>query len=515
MLSASSQFHSRAKAAMRPLFWRCLMAFDRVFLPGVDFFTIGVSTIGGEDIIKGEGDVVQEWDKYQYSDYSNRLLSMEWQRQVDPVTSLSMAMADFEFDNHDKYFTPHQANSPIKDYILPYRPVKLFAGFGNEAVPAFIGLTEKMPVIDEKRKTAKFHAIDFFYSLMNRPLDETVMLENVRTDEAFDELLQVAGLSATQYDLDLGFNIINFVYFEKGTKLGTAVGELLEAEMGRMYMDENGIIRFKNRQNFSSVPIYTFDKTNNIIDIQTKKQDEIYNVIEIIAQVREVQAKQKFWELQEAIVVPAGSSVEIWADFEDPVTTVDNPVYITSATTSLFTANTEEDGSGTNDGTSITLTDIDKFAKSAKMIFTNGAAYALYITTLELFATPAKIVKEIYVREQDDVSIAKYDERVLRIENNFINNETEAQSKAKIMLADNSTYGDIQQVEVKGNFALQLDDPVSIEVDGVYDTYVITKILNRIMAGKFTQILSVKRKEFQTYFTIGVSTIGGDDVIAP
>lgn len=497
------------------MFWRALMSFDRIFLPGLDFFTIGVSTIGGEDIIKGEGDVIQEWDKYQYADYTDRIISMEWQRQVDPVSSVSLAMADFELNNYDKMFTPHQPTSPIKEYILPYRPVKLFAGFGTEAIPCFIGLTEKMPVIDEKKKTVKFHAIDFLYSLMNRPLDETVMLENVRTDEALDELFQVAGLSATQYDLDIGFNIISFVYFEKGTKLGTAIGELIEAEMGRILMSEAGVIQFKNRQNFSNVPLYTFDKTNNIIDIQTKKQDEIYNVIEIIANVREVQAKQKYWELQQAIAIPGNSSIEIWADYEDPVTSVDNPAYITGATTSLFTVNTEEDGSGDADAMNVTLTDIDKFAKSTKLTFTNASAQARYITTLELFATPAKVVKQIYVREADDVSIAKYDERVLRIENNFINNETEAQSKAKIMLADHSSYGDIQQIEVKGNFALQLDDPISIEVDGVYDTYVITKILNRIMAGKFTQILNVKKKEFQTYFTIGVSTIGGDDVIAP
>ena len=38
---------------------------------------------------------------------------------------------------------------------------------------------------------------------------------------------------------------------------------------------------------------------------------------------------------------------------------------------------------------------------------------------------------------------------------------------------------------------------------------------NKIINGKFTQLLTVKQREPQYYFTIEVSLIGGTDVIAP
>lgn len=512
MQSVSTAFTNRANGTMRPLSWRTLMSFPKAFDSTVDFFTIGVSVIGGNDMIKGEGNVIQEWDKYQYDDYTHRLLSLEVTRQEESVNSVALAMADIKLENHDNYFTP-DGGSPIEDFLLPYRPVKLYMGFGGENVPVFIGLTEKVPTVDEKSKTASFHLIDFMYSLFNRPLDETIMLEDVRTDEALETLMEAAGILPTQYDFDYGFNIIDFVYFEAGMKFGDAVKELMEAEMGRFYMDETGIIKFRNRQNFSSTPVMAFD-TSNIIQLGTSTQDDIINVVEIKSQVREVQANQKFWEQQSAQRILANSTIEIWANFDDPVTTVDAPVYISTALTSLYATNKLEDGSGDTVETGISFNNT-QFAKSYKMEITNTNSFDVYITALELFARPAKVVRELYVREADSASVAKYDERVLSIDNNFINNEGDATSKAKILLGDYSENNRVTSMTVKGNPALQIGDAIYYNARGQSGTAVVSKIVNKFLGAQFTQQLNVKVREFQNYFTIGVSTIGGTDVIAP
>lgn len=502
---------------MRPLSWRALFSFPKAFEADVDFFTIGVSTIGGLDIIKGDGDVIQEWDKYQYDDYSYRVMGIEVTRQEEAVNSVALAMADVTLENHDNYFTP-DAGSAIADFILPYRPAKLYLGFGREDIPVFTGLTEKMPTVNDKSKQASFHLIDFMYSLFNRPLDQTIILQDVRTDEALETLMDAAGILPTQFDFDVGFNIINFVYFEKGTKFGDAVRELMEAEMGRFYMDEAGVIRFKNRQNYSSTPVWYFDRSN-VLDIKTKTQDDIINVVEINANVREVQALQKYWELQSAVLIPAGASVDIWADFNDPVTDVDDPVQVGSASTSSFTASTAESLENGTIVTSNITVDTTQFAKSFLMTFTNSNPFDVYINVMELWATPAKIVKTIYVREQDDASVAEYDERVLTIDNDFINNEGDAYSKAHIILDDWAQYGGIAELTVKGNPALQIGDTVGSTIIGYAGNYVISKIVNKfILTGngvQFTQVLTLKKREFRTFFTIGISTIGGLDVIAP
>ena len=513
MQTTTSLFSEKANGAMRKLTHRALMSFPRQYLPSVTFFTIGVSTIGGADIIKGTGDVVAEWDKYQYDDYSYRIKSIEITRQEENFNSTTLAQADVVMENHDNYFTPNRG-SVIDEFILPYRPIKLAGGFGFEAIPQFVGLTEKMPTVEEKSKTISLHAIDFMYSLFNRPLDQAVMYQDMRTDQILAALLVEFGISPTQYNFDIGFNNIAFAFFDKGSKFGDVVKKLMQAEMGRFFMDEEGVIRFKNRQNYSSSPVWFFNETN-IIDIQTSKQDDIVNVVEIKANVREVQANQKFWELQSAVRVPANSTLTIWADFEDPVTTVDDPEYITSADTSLYTTNTAEDGSGSAVAGSFALTDSTLFSKSFQMEFTNTNSFDLFITTLELFARPAKIVKELYVREEDSTSVGKFDERVLTIENEFFNDEAEATSKAKIILDDEANYANTYVLTVKGNPALQIGDAVNVSVFGSADVFVIKKFVNRWEAGKFSQTLTVKKKTFRTFFTIGISTIGGVDVIAP
>lgn len=514
MQTTTAAFTTRAKGSMRHIDWRCLMSFDKAFDTNIDFFTIGVSTIGGTDIIKGEGDVVQEWDKYAYDDFTDRIISVEWSRDQSILSSVSLAMADIVLDNHDDYFTPN-SGSAIENFILPYRPIKLYAGFKDESIPVFVGLTEKMPVIDDKAKTASFHCIDFLYSLFNRPLDESLILTDVRTDEILDDLFQIAGLLPSQYNLDTGFNIVKFSYFPKGSKLGDAVSELLEAEMGRLYLDELGVIQFKNRQNFSQTPVYAFSP-NNILDVSTSKQDDLINVVEIKADVREVQSNQKFWELQSAVLIKAGETLDIWADFEDPVTTADDPVYVSGATTSSYTTNVAQDGSGDNNVGDVILNTSVLFAQSFKMTFENTGSQALYITTLEVFATPAKIVKQIYLREQDSVSVAKYDERVLTIENNFIQRSDEAYSKAIILLDDYSEYGSTLTLSLKGNPALQLNDTIDIVLPGAgVRQFVIDKISGKIQAAKFEQTVVVKQRDPAIYFTIGVSLIGGSDIIAP
>ena len=513
MQTTTAEFTERANKPMRKLTHRALMSFPRVYDPSVTFFTIGVSTIGGADIIKGSGDVVAEWDKYQYDEYSYRIKSIEVTRQEENFNSTSLAQADIVMNNHDNYFTPNRG-SIIDEFILPYRPLKLFGGFGNEAIPQFVGLTEKMPTVDEKSKSVSFHAIDFMYSLFNRPLDQAVMYQDMRTDEILAALLVDFGIAPTQYSFDMGYNIIAFAFFDKGSKFGDVVKELMEAEMGRFYMDEIGVIRFKNRQSYSATPVWFFNETN-IIDIQTSKQDDIINVVEVKANVREVQALQKFWELQSAVEIPANSTIQLWADFEDPVVSCDDPDYITAATTSLYATNTAEDGSGSSISSGVSLSGSTLFSKSLLMEFTNTNSFSIFITVLELFARPAKVVKQIYIREEDSTSVAKFDERVLTIENDYISNEGDAYSKAKIILDDESTYENTYILNVKGNPALQIGDAINVSVWGHAAVYVIKKIVNRWEAGRFSQQLTVKKKTFRTYFTIGVSTVGGVDVIAP
>ena len=90
-----AQFLAHATADVRPLAWRFKVSFDKAFDAGVTFFTLNQSLLNGPDILKPTGaDVIQEWDKYAYDDYSDDVISMEWTREFSYLSSITAAYAD-------------------------------------------------------------------------------------------------------------------------------------------------------------------------------------------------------------------------------------------------------------------------------------------------------------------------------------------------------------------------------------------------------------------------------------
>lgn len=540
MLPVSDQFEAHATGNLRPISQRVLVSFSKTFDDLVDFFTLDSSELDGTDILQGTGSVVQEWDKYEYTDYSERVISVEWSREQENPWSLSLGIADVTFDNTDDFFTPG-AGSVISDEILPRRPIRIYGGFGGETPQVFVGLTEGMPVLDEKAKTARFHCIDFLSFVFNNQLDETALFTNQRVDQIISSLLQGAGLSTLQMSLETAYTTIPYAFFDKGAKLGDALNELVQAELGRLYMDENGVITFENRQSFSDVSVHTFDNSNTL-DFKQLQFDQIANVVEVKSKVLDVQANQKVFELSQATFVPAGETIEIWADFQDPVTSIDTPVNIASATTSLWQANTLEDGSGA-DYTDISLDDFDLFSKSYKMTFENTGASDAYIRSVVLFGTPVKPIAEIYERQTDAASVTAFEERVMTIENKFIQTSTTARSLAILIATIQSDFSGVSEMQVKGTPALQLGDPISLDVThqsvigGRWDSTVITwdsteytwdstgsqvdqdyyvsKIENTVSEGSYGQKLKVQRRLSLDTFTLDQSELDGADTLGP
>lgn len=516
-MQQNSALQGYATGSMRQLNWRLSMSFDKTYLSSVTFFKVGDSgsTIGGPDIIPGTNLVVQEWDKYQYADYSDRVISIELTREVEQVNSVTMCYGDIVLNNYDDYFTPG-AGSPIDAYLLPYRPLRIYEGFGDQLVPVFVGLTSGTPVIDERAKTASFHIIDFLFSVADAPLDTIALSTSVRTDQAISSVLVAAGLLAGQLSLDRGYNTLNYFAVSKGTKVIDVLRRLMEAEQGRLYMDEQGVIQFKNRQNYLSSPVMTFDAYNNIISASRTREDSIVNVVEIKSDLRTLQVNQKVFELQTATLINGGSTVDIWADFSDPVSTVDTPVEISGATTSSFTVNPASDGSGTNDTSSVTLTTGTQYGTSYKMTFTSTASTDLYITNVQIYGTPYKVTDSLYVRETDATSVSKYAERIVAIQNDFFQDQSSAVSKAKILLDQYSQFAAVQELEVKGTPALQLDDPIRVDIFGRIQNAKITRIQTRLANNQFAQTIRCKVFNPRSYFAVGDSgsQIGGTDYIS-
>lgn len=533
MQTVSPAFEARTDGKVRKLKHALFISFEKDFDPSVSFFEIGGSSIGGVDILKGDNSVVQEWDKYVYEDYSDRVLQLEYDRGTEPPTNaLTLGTLDLVLDNHDDLFTPGNTNSPLDGFLLPRRPVRIHLGFNDEVIPIFVGLTDDRPDIDERNKTAKFHCMDFLKSIMNISLDEELMYVDMRTDEIISAVLETAGLLTSQFDLDTGGVIIPFAYFKKGSKVGEALQEIAEAELGNISMDENGVIRFQNRTNWAdNVSEWTFDK-RNVLERKNAGGKPI-NVVEVYSQAREVQAKQKLWESDPTGVVQfddktdaigPGETKTKTIDFKDeygelPVTSADDPDPVAIATTSLYSTNELRDGTGDSLAADVALIDSYLFSTAMQLVFENTGSQPVYIKQLEVLGTPAKVANDIYIRETDPASIGTkdgFEEQVHKIENNYIQDAVAATSIAKIIIADRAEDDDQMVLLAKGVPQLQIGDVVTYEDENTDQDYFVTGINGILNTSGFRQQIKVSRRVINSYFRIAISTIGStEDQLAP
>lgn len=258
MLSVNNDFKLKAKSKNRPVRAGAGISWLKTYA-GADWFSIGISTIGGNDVIKGTGSVVSEADNYAYYDESDYLMSLEYDRWFEePVFSISRGLCDIILDNNDDRFTPG-VDATIGDYIKPRRPLRAYAGFkiaGVDIMPQiFVGTIVEFPKVDNQAKTATIHAIDFTEVLWNMTVEQNALFENKRTDELIEELLTTnVGLSIGQYLLDTGTVTIPFAFFEKGQKIGDIISKLCEAEQATFYVDEHGIFHFEIRTHWNNLP---------------------------------------------------------------------------------------------------------------------------------------------------------------------------------------------------------------------------------------------------------------------
>lgn len=500
MQTVSNKFHELAAGGVRPHTYGLWVSFDKAYDDQITFGEWDTSEWDSGDLWSPPDEtLLPTWNFYEYKNYSDRVVDMEWSREIVFPYSVSSAIADITVNNYDNFFTP-DAGSPIDQYILPKRPLRLYAGFrGEQNLQQFIGLNEKMPVIDQRTKLATFHCLDFLAEMFAMPLTNLVAMSNVTTDEVLREIFTMFGLAPSQYVLAKGRNRIPFVFFDQGKNAGNAFRELMQAEGGNLWIDEQGIIRFEPRLLPVSDPVITFNDSN-VEDIQTSGDSEIINTVRIKTDIRQVQDFQPVYTssdehgntiLLEPIVVPAGGTRFFAAELTDPLLSVSTPTLGRKIDDSWFTALNGETPVTTD--VSITLTNLNN--NNYVMLFENSNAFPVTIDKIEVWGEPAKLVegKGINYEAYDDVSVEKYGEKVLEIENNLFGSESNAESFALTILDAYSELNGVIEFTAKGDPSLQLGDIINMDTRDIVGQYKLIGIRNSYVGQKATTIYKASR----------------------
>ena len=515
MQTVPPQFNDYAQGDVRPHSWGVRISFDKAFDDSITFFELNTSVLNGPDLLAPSSDnPIQAWDFYEYLDYSDRVTYMSWDRTLEFPYSVVSARADFELANTDSYFTPG-SGSPIANYILPKRPVRLLSGFKNILIPQFVGLTQGMPEVSVPAKTATFTALDFLTQIYDMPIRNTIAMQNAGTDEVLANIFTQFGLAPAQYDLSKARNIIPFLFFDREQiTAGEVIRRLMEAEGGMLWLGEDGIIRFRPRLENPSEPSYEFT-SSEIISVDVSSDDEIINSVKFRGEIREVQEYQVVYlkaEGGQQNIIPANSSGVFSAELTDPCLDIVEPDVGIQAGVSWLIASKSD---GTEVTSNITVTGSSLKTNSFDIFIDNDNSFPIDISQMELWGTPAKIIDTVSKTLDYQPSIDKFELKQIVIDNNFIQAEDQMESLGLVILDEYAEYASILELEVKGNPAIQLGDIVSVDYLQYTGEYRIIGISSSLADSKFTQKLTMRSYSPRSWFTLNQSELNGTDVLAP
>lgn len=516
MQSVASGFTAEARDSVRKIAQNTQISWHNQSTLGSRTFTIGSSTIGGNDIIGSNPGSIGSPGIYKYFDESDYVTALSWERGLNiPLGGLTKAMAEVRLDNTSGRFLPSYmgGHSELYTAIQPRKPVIISAGFNyggvDHVVPQFAGLISEIPQVNKRLGEVQIKASDYQTYFENKYIDTTAMYTGQRTDALIESFLSQAGMTTAQYNLDQGIETIEFLIAPAGSKMADVINQIVQAENGHFYQDEEGKFRFENRQHYQNAPynsvvqtIYTAD----VVDayISNLSGQHLVNVVEVRGNPLSKQAETTIYTQSGAIELGIGDN-EVFIEFPNPVLQADNPVYV---------ANSKQDGTGVNVTSNVTRKNAFVFAQSAKYTFTNSSGNVAYITSLTVDgrqATP-RYENGIYYRSQDDSSVTAYQEQILSIDNDYIQSQDWAASYANLILSSYSDPENLQTIVIRAKPHLQLGDLISWQGRSwrVYD------IKSKLDASEgFLQEVSLLQANTQTYFRIGVSSIGGSDKIAP
>ena len=504
MQVVTNAFTAEEKDTVRSPSHSLLMSWNKFDLSGNITFTIGVSAIGGNDVIGANPGGIGNPGQWQYTDDSDYVMGLEWERQLNiPTGGLTKAFSEVELDNTSGRYLPDYmgGTSAIFTSVLPKRPQIISAGFSDVNIPQFAGLLNKQPTVNLGNKTVNLQADDYLAYFENKFVDETSMFTGVTTDTLIETMFQQAGMATAQYDLDTGLNEIPFTIIESGAKMSDVLSELAMAENGHIFQDEQGVFKFWNRQKFYNSPYNAVQKillTSQVINVESPNEDHIINVVEVSADIWQKRATQQIFSLSGTVEIIANQDTEFWANLDDPVLEV---------TSQSITGNTLEDGTGS--AITVTVKNRQVFSQAVKYVLT--APTTGFITAFTINGRSAIVGESFVSRMKDDSSVTAFQERPLTINNKYIQDRTWANSYSQVILDRFSEPDNILKISIRAIPELQLGDLISWQ-GHYWRIYSIRTTLDQGVG--FVQDLLLVKPRLDSYFTIGVSEIGGVDQIA-
>ncbi len=397
-------------------------------------------------------------------DITQYVTSLVVQRGTD--NTLNAGSLELMVYDPDGRFQPQNTGGPYGSGLMIGRRVQVVMGVGGSEVSQFYGfITEITPeyvASDEHTPVHSILASDLLCLLGIRKVPTGTLL-NKLTGELIDLLLDnlgwepgvatfdriyldtptalLGGSGASWRYTDTGQTLIPYCQWEK-TPIASAIRDIVEAEHGLFWIGKDGWVHYEDRHHRTtdrtSLATLTDDHISELV-LRYTDQD-LFNVIEVVAHPRSVgnAASVVFDAIGDAggQELAAGESREYFPSYTDPATgrACEVTDIVTPASPTDYLANDAADGTGADRTIDLGVTFEADDNERYKFTLVNNGVTSLYVTKLQLRATPLVAYDAVTMTSTDDASIAEYLQRDKVVDSYLLNSPTEAQDYADWLL---------------------------------------------------------------------------------
>lgn len=387
-------------------------------------------------------------------DISGDIISMkikkesEYEKGTIDIGNISANEFVLILDNAARRYNHDNASSEVADYIKANKRIEPFVGVEEGGVITFIpqGIYYIRDIIPKPNMTIEFRCLDSMGLMNEQDYEVSQVAENKRIDELFVEVVEDFGLDSDHYNIDTTTGTIPYSFFEK-RRYAFHVKQLAEGEGGVAYFDEKGILQFKNRDSIPSNTIEKFYGSSDIIHMSPSNPyiaRKMKNRVSIKSKTLEETEQKVIFSLEDTITVLVGETITIpcWF-FTSPCNDIQNSVI-------------------TKHG-DITLDNEAKYNYATFLTFTNGGGTDREITAIEIEGKPL-VEKGITLADEKDTSlITEFGEKLLAIENPYIQGYDFARSLAEDLLTINKNPQAEIVFKAKSMPYLQIGDRIEVD----------------------------------------------------
>ena len=256
-----------------------------------------------------------------------------------------------------------------------------------------------------------------------------LQVDNGDTAAYFDGAILVEGSRVPEGKiLDAGQDTVPYAHWHT-VKAKFGIGEIEDSELGFFIIGGDGSPKYEDRHHRYTATHQTSQATfsDTMADISYDySARNVYNEVRATVTPWNLESEATLWTLEEVPSIPAGETLTWWGDASVDGMPVFVDAWVTPASTTDYTANSQADGGGVDRTSDITIF-TTKFVKSIKLAITNDAAHIVYITLLKARGTYYDSLTKVSRKSEDATSQTAYQKRTLPLEGKYLTDADKAQ----------------------------------------------------------------------------------------